>query len=74
LIASKIGYELFDQKKFIKMTLLILRGHNVLTSSSFLLILNVIDVQRGELYVLLGHHKQWEPLAKTTRNHTLSVL
>jgi hypothetical protein len=68
LRGSKIGYELFNQFFFVKTTALSLRGHNFLTSSPFLSIFIAMDAQRGGLYLLFGHHKQWGLAAKVAKN------
>jgi hypothetical protein len=61
----EIGYELFNQKKNVKITLFISKGCNFFASSPFLPIFNVISAPRGKFHLLFGDHKQWGPLAKT---------
>jgi hypothetical protein len=38
------------------------------------MIFSAIDVQRGRLHLLFGHHKQWGPPTKTARKPTFNVL
>jgi len=47
------------------MTPLTLGGRKFLASNPFLPSFNATDAPRGELHLLLGHHKQWGPPAKT---------
>ncbi len=65
LRGSEIGYELFDQEFSVKKTPPISRGCNFLTSCQILPIFRGIDVPRGGLHLLFGHHKQWGPPPKT---------
>jgi hypothetical protein len=60
-----IGYEMFDCDFSVKTTSFILRGHNFVASNMFLLIVNATYVLRRGLHWLFGHHKQWDPFAKT---------
>ncbi len=64
LRGSKINYELFDWEFFVQTTPSTSKGCNFFISSPFLLILSVIDAQRGGLFLLFEHHKQWGPPAK----------
>jgi hypothetical protein len=74
LRGSEIGYEVLHWGLFCKMTHSpTLEGHNFLASCLFLLIFSAVDVPRGGLHLLFGHHNlQWALLQKQQANPTLS--
>jgi hypothetical protein len=56
---------MFDWDFYVETTSFISRGHNFVASNMFLPIVNATYVLRRGLHRLFGHHKQWDPFAKS---------